>query len=88
MLGSPSPRHVWVPGTEPRAGLETDTGERKKRQEEGMDGGEGAVCANNREEREQMGGKEETNGGKQQLVPWDGRVSTVDTHKHTHTPKN
>jgi len=56
-----------VPGTEPREGVE-GTSERVIRREEGTDGGEGEVSANKGEEKQQMGRKETTNGGKQLMT--------------------
>lgn len=57
------------------------TSEREIRREEGTHGGEqgGDVCQQRRRQTAD-GGKEETNGGKQQLVPWDGGISAVDMH--------
>lgn len=50
------------------------TSEREIRREEGTDGGgEGELSANKGEEKTADGGRKvETNGGKQQFMPWDG----------------
>lgn len=53
-LTTTHPAYVWVPGTEPNAGVETDIGARDRRREEGTNGGE-EESANKGEEKQQMG---------------------------------